>query len=398
MESLIIKFRGLLESVDTSFNRNLYSTINWKARGIKIEGARGVGKSTLMLQHIKNNLPINKTLYITLDDLYFRTHTLTEVAEEFYQHGGRHLFLDEVHKYAQWQTEVKNLLDFKKQLQIVMSGSSILALQRSQADLSRRVITYLLPGLSFREYLGLQHGISLPVLELKELISGHEEIVEGLLKKISSPLAKYKHYFQFGAYPFFTEGESDYFVKINQLINIIIDYDLIEAKAMEGSSLGQLKKLLYILSRAVPFTPNTNKLAEDLGIGRNRILVMLDILEKAQLIRNLRSSVHGMSLMNKPDKIYLNNTSLVHALADGKPEKGNLRETLFYAHLQDAGLTVGYPKQGDFLVANKFTFEVGGKDKTMQQIKGVKDAYIAADDLERGVGNKIPLWLFGFLS
>ena len=397
MESLIMKFRGLLESVDSSFNRNLYSTINWRARGIKIEGARGVGKSTLMLQHIKNNLPIQKTLYITLDDLYFRSHNLTEVAEEFYQHGGRHLFLDEVHKYANWQTEVKNLLDFKKQLQIVMSGSSILALQRSQADLSRRVISYLLPGLSFREYLGLQHGILLPVLDFKELLAEHEEIVEGLLKQISSPLAKYKHYYQFGVYPFFTEGESDYFVKINQLINVIIDYDLIEARAMEVSSLGQLKKLLYIISCAVPFTPNTNKLAEDLGIGRNRILEMLDILEKAQLIRNLRSAVQGMSLMNKPDKIYLNNTSLVHALADGKADKGNLRETLFYAHLQDAGLTVSYPKQGDFLVAEKFTFEVGGKDKTFQQIKGAKDAYVAADDIERGVGNKIPLWLFGLL-
>jgi hypothetical protein len=397
MESLIVKFRGLLETVDSSFTRNLYSQINWTARGIRIDGARGVGKSTLMLQRIKNHLPIKSTLYVTLDDLYFRSHTLTEVAEEFYQQGGRHLFLDEVHKYANWQTEVKNLFDFKKQLQIVLSGSSILALQRSPADLSRRVVNYLLPGLSFREYLGLQHGFNLPVLDLKELISRHEEIVETLLKKIHAPLAKYRHYTQFGVYPFFTEGEADYFVRINQLINVIIDYDLIEARAMEGSSLGQLKKLLYIISRSVPFTPNTNKLAEDLGIGRGRILDMLHILEKAQLIRNLRSSVHGVSLMNKPNKIYLNNTNLIHALADGKPEKGNIRETLFYAHVQDAGLSVSYPKAGDFLVHGKYTFEAGGKDKSYAQIKGSKDSYVVADDLERGVGNKIPLWLFGFL-
>ena len=397
MESLIIKFRGLLESVDPTFNRNLFEQINWKARGIKIEGARGVGKSTLMLQQIKKNLPIKDTLYLTLDDLYFRSHTLTEVAEEFYQHGGRHLFLDEVHKYANWQVEVKNLFDFKKQLQLVMSGSSILALQRSQADLSRRVITYLLPGLSFREYLGLHDGISLPVIDLKELILRHEEIAETMLKKIPSPLGKYRHYIQYGTYPFFTEGEADYFVRINQLINVIIDYDLIEERAMEGSSLGQLKKLLYIISRSVPFTPNTNKLAEDLGISRGRILDMLNILEKAQLVRNLRSSAHGVSLMNKPDKIYLNNTNLIYALADGKPEKGNIRETLFYAHIQDAGLSVSYPKAGDFLVQEKYTFEVGGKDKSFEQIKGNKDAYVVADDLERGVGNKIPLWLFGFL-
>jgi uncharacterized protein len=239
MEALIIKFRGLLESIDTSFNRHLYKTINWKAKGIKIEGARGVGKSTLMLQHIKNNLHIKDTLYVTLDDLYFRTHTLTEVAEEFHQQGGKHLFLDEVHKYPVWQTEVKNLFDFKRGLQIVMSGSSILALQRSQADLSRRVTSYLLPGLSFREYLGLLYGISLPPLELKELLTSHEEMAEEMLKKVPSPLAKYKHYIQFGTYPFFLEGELDYYVRINQLINVIIDYDLIEARAIEGSSLGQ---------------------------------------------------------------------------------------------------------------------------------------------------------------
>ncbi len=397
MESLIIKFRGLLESVHSNYNRHLYNQINWEARGIRIEGARGVGKSTLMLQHIKANLPIQKTLYITLDDLYFRTHTLTEVAEEFYQQGGRYLFLDEVHKYSNWQTEVKNLFDFKKDLQLVMSGSSILALQRAQVDLSRRVVTYLLPGLSFREYLGLHHAISLPVIELGDLLSNHEEIVVPLVKKIASPLAKYRHYTQFGVYPFFIEGETDYFVKINQLINVIIDYDLIEAKALEGSSLRQLKKLLYIISRSVPFTPNANKLSADLGIGRGRIVEMFDILEKSQLIRNLRSSVHGMSLMNKPDKIYLNNTNLIHALAEGKPEKGNIRETLFYANVQDAGLTVSYPKTGDFLVQGKYTFEVGSKEKSSKQIKGVKESFVVADDLERGVANKIPLWLFGFL-
>lgn len=397
MESLILKFRELLQTVDSDFYRSMHSKINWKSRGVRIDGARGVGKTTLMLQHIKRSLKVSETLYVTLDDLYFRLHTLTEVADEFYKLGGRHLLLDEVHKYANWQTEVKNLYDFHKQLQIVVSGSSILALQKSQADLSRRFLNYLLPVLSFREYLSIYHKINLPAYGLKEILTDHEEISETLLKKLSSPLAKYRHYIQFGAYPFSTEGEHDYFVRLNQLINVIIDYDLIEAKAMEGSSLAQLKKLLYIISRSVPFTPNTNKLAEDLGIGRNRILEMLHILEKAQLIRNLRSSTQGVSLMNKPDKIYLNNTNLIHALADEKPNKGNIRETLFISHVQDAGHLVSYPKEGDFLVDEKLLFEIGGRDKNQKQIKGIKDSFVVADDIERGVNNKIPLWLFGFL-
>jgi uncharacterized protein len=397
MESLVIKYRGLLASVDTAFTRQLYTQINWKARAIRIDGARGVGKSTLMLQYIKKNLPVADTLYLTLDDLYFRNHTLTEVAEEFYQQGGRYLFLDEVHKYAHWQTEVKNLIDFNKHVKLVISGSSILALQRSQTDLSRRVVNYTLPGLSFREYLALQHSLVLPMFTLKDLLANHEDIADGLIKKITAPLAKYRHYLQYGVYPFFLEGEADYFVRINQLINLIIDYDLIEARAMEGSTLGQLKKLLYLISRSVPFSPNTNKLAEDLKITRVRILDMLHVLEQAQLIRNLRSSVHGVSLLNKPDKIYLNNTNLIHALADGKPDKGNIRETVFFAHVQDAGITVQYPKSGDFLIDGTYSIEVGGKDKSGKQLKSSKDVYVVADDLERGVGNKIPLWLFGFL-
>ncbi|QOI97996.1 MAG: AAA family ATPase [Flammeovirgaceae bacterium] len=397
MESLIAKYRSLRDGVETTFVRYLMQKINWKARAIRIEGARGTGKSTLMLQYIKEQLPVKNTLYLTLDDLYFRQHTLTEVAEEFYQLGGRYLFLDEVHKYQGWQTEVKNLYDFKKELQLVISGSSILALQKSSADLSRRVMEYHLPGLSFREYLSLLHGIDLPAYTFEEIIRDHESISGLIIKKVKALLAHYHHYIKYGVYPFFIEGEAAYLTKLNQLINVIIDYDLPEARAMEGASLARLKKLLYIISRSVPFTPNIHKLSVAVGTSRIRVLEMLDTLEKAQLIRNLRSDVKGISLMNKPDKIYLNNTNLVHALADEKPNKGNIRETLFLSHVQDAGLTVSYPKVGDFKVNEKYTFEVGGKEKTNVQIKGVKNAYIVADDIEYGFGNKIPLWLFGFL-
>jgi uncharacterized protein len=397
MQLLVAKFRGLIQSINSPFKRSLFHRINWSGRGIRIDGARGVGKSTLMLQFIKEQLPIQKTLYLTLDDLYFKQHTLTEVAEEFYQYGGRHLFLDEVHKYANWPIEVKNLYDFKPDLQLVISGSSILALQKSTADLSRRVINYKMPELSFREYLALTLNIELPNFTLEEILSNHEAITSTVLEKLDSPLAHYKHFEKFGAYPFFIEGEADYFVRLNQLINIIIDYDLPEAKALEGASLSKLKKLLYILSRAVPFKPNINKLAEDIGTNRTRVLELLDMLEKAQLIRFLRSETQGISLMNKPEKIYLHNTNFIHALADEKPNEGNLRETLLLGQLQDAGLSVTYPTSGDFLVNGKYLLEVGGKNRSDKQIKNHDYAYIVADNIESGFGKKIPLWLFGFL-
>lgn len=397
MESLIIKFRGLLDSVSSPFVRSLADRVNWKARAISIEGARGVGKSTLMLQCIQKNLSVAKTLYLTLDDFYFRQNTLSSVAEAFYQNGGRNLFLDEVHKYPDWQTEVKNIYDFFPQLKLVISGSSILALQKSSADLSRRVVKYHLPPLSFREYLALEYQIELPIYELSNILLDHEEIASSLLKKLSSPLAKFRHYLQYGFYPFFKEGETDYHTRINQLINVIIDYDLPEAKPLEIGSLGKLKKLLYVISRSVPFKPNIQKLAEDIPSSRGRLLELIDILEKAQLIRNLRSGVSGVSLMNKPDKIFLNNPNVIYALADEKPEKGNVRETAFMAMVQDAGVSIKYSSVGDFLIDDKYTIEVGGKDKSFRQIKTTKNAFIVVDDLERGATNKIPLWLFGFL-
>jgi len=397
MEALVNKFRRLIGTNRTEFKRGLSYKINWGARGICIEGARGTGKSTMMLQHIQQNLPLEKTLYTSLDDLYFRQNNLVEVAERFYGLGGRHLFLDEVHKYDDWQTSVKNLYDFLPELQLVISGSSILALQQSRVDLSRRVLNYHLPELSLREYISLKHSIEIPIYSIEEVLRNHSEIAQELHQLIPSPLKSLNDYFNYGAYPFFIEGESDYFMRINQLINVIIDYDLPEAKAIEVATLGKLKKLLYVISTSVPFTPNITKLAEQVDTSRGRLLEMLHILEQAQLIHNLRSSSYGTSLMNKPEKIYLHNTSLIAALAEGKPDTGNLRETFFLSQLQNSGAVVTYPKAGDFIVNGKYLMEIGGKNKSGKQIKGHEEAFVVADDLEFGFGNKIPLWLFGFL-
>ncbi|HET8804146.1 MAG TPA: AAA family ATPase [Aequorivita sp.] len=377
--------------------RGLDQRINWGARAICIEGARGTGKSTLMLQHIQKNLPREKTLYISLDDIYFREHTFSEVADAFYKQGGRYLFADEVHKYPNWQQEVKNTYDFFPDLQLVVSGSSILALQQSQADLSRRLLRYQLTELSFREFIALKEGVELSTYSLKVIISEPNVIVAELLQKIPSPLKLFAEYLAFGAYPFFVEGEEEFLIRVNQLINVIIDYDLPEAKTIETATQAKLKKLLYIVSTSVPFKPNIAKLAVQLGTSRARLLELLHLLEKAQLLHNLRSGVFGTSLMNKPEKIFLRNTSLIMALAEGKPNKGNLRETFFLSQLVNAGHKVTYPKTGDFRVDEKYLFEIGGKNKTRKQIIKEEQAFIAADDIEYGFGQKIPLWLFGFL-
>lgn len=397
MEALINKYRRLL-SVDISgYRRSLTDKISWDARAICIEGARGTGKSTLMLQRIKSALPLDLTLYTSLDDLYFRQNSLVDVAERFYSLGGRYLFLDEVHKYNDWQTAVKNIFDFLPEMNLVISGSSILELQRSRADLSRRVLHYHLPELSFREYLGLRHGIDAPIYTLEDIVGSHGSVAAELNKLLKSPLKLMREYLTFGAYPFIVEGEGDFLMRVNQLINVIIDYDLPEAKVLESVTLAKLKKLLYIISTSVPFQPNTTKLAALTDTSRSRLLDMLHILEQSQLIHNLRSSVHGISLMNKPDKIYLHNTSLIAALAEGNPDTGNLRETFFLSQARNSGATVTYPKTGDFMVNDKYLFEVGGKNKTAAQLRGNESAFVVADDIEFGFANKIPLWLFGFL-
>ncbi|WP_028298898.1 ATP-binding protein [Olivibacter sitiensis] len=397
MEVLTNKYRALLRHTRVGFVRELNNKVNWNARAICIEGARGTGKSTLMLQHIKANLPLDRTLYLSLDDLYFKQHTLTDVAEMFYQQDGRHLFLDEVHKYPDWQREVKNLYDFKPDLQLVVSGSSILALQRSDADLSRRLLHYHLPELSLREFIALKEKVILPAFALDDLLQNHQAIVDEVKDALPSPLKFFREYLSYGAYPIFLEGEKDFAIRMNQLINVIIDYDLPEARPIEPGTQAKLKRLLYIISTAVPFTPNITNLARQVETSRSRLLEMLYLLEKAKLIYNLRSASFGISLMNKPEKIFLHNTSLIIALAEGQPNPGNLRETFFFTQLDGAGHRVTYPKTGDFLIDDRYTFEIGGKGKGNKQIAQNKNAFLVLDDIEYGSANRIPLWLFGFL-
>lgn len=397
MEQLIRRYQNLLSRIDLDFERSLSGKINWHTRSIGIKGARGTGKSTLMLQHLKNADYGEKAIYFSLDDLYFKNTTLVETAETFYQAGGRKLFLDEVHKYPDWHREVKNLYDFYPDLQLAFSGSSILELQKSSVDLSRRVLFYELTALSFREFLQLKYGWAFPAYTFAEIQTQHVEIARGLKQKLESPLSFFQEFLSFGSYPFFKEGLDDYSYRLQQIINVIIDYDLPEAKDISVSTQSKLKKLLYIISESVPFTPNISKLATQIETTRPILLEMLHVLEEARLIRNLRSSTKGISLMNKPEKILLSNANLVKSLSEKGWNPGNIRETFALDQLQNAHLNITHPPKGDFLVDEEILIEIGGKNKTPTQVAHHENHLVFADEVEIGWGKQIPLYLLGFL-
>ena len=368
----------------------------WDERAIILFGSRGSGKTTLFLQHIKENYSGTEALYVTLDDIYFRQHTLVETAKEFSQNFGKILLLDEVHKYPEWSREVKNIYDFMPELKLLITGSSILELEKSGADLSRRVLNFHLPELSFREFLGIKYGFDLPHYTLQEIIENHEDIAEKIMSVIEKPLFYFKQYIEWGAYPIFKETK---FVhqRLKQTINLIIDTDLPNIVSVEFSTLNQVKKLLYIIAQSVPFTPNVTKLAEQVGCTRTKLYEMIGMLNAAKLTYGLYHSVNNSSRLNKPEKIFLHNTNLMFALSEKKPEVGTLRETFFINMLESNNNMLSYTVKGDFLINEKHTFEVGGKNKTGQQIKEISGGFLAKDDIETGYKTTIPLYLFGFL-
>ena len=397
MEQLIKKYRFLLSKTQAEFTRFLFKKISRNATAWMIIGGRGTGKTTLLLQFIKSELDPEKSLYVSLDDLYFKEFGLYKTAEDFFHGGGEHLALDEVHKYPGWQQEIKNVIDFLPGLRLYISGSSVLELKKAEADLSRRVLFYELPELSFREFLLLHHKMNFDEISLPKIISQHAIISEEYASKLNKPLAYFNDYLKVGAYPFYHNDPEDYLLRIQQLVKMVIDYDLPEATNITVGTQNQIKKLLQIISQSVPFIPNISKISEDLGTSRTRLIEMLHYLEAANLTRNLWSSVKGMSLLNKPEKIYLHNTSLMYALGQNNPDIGNIRETALLTWVSNAGLSITYSKKGDFLVNENITLEIGGRKKGGKQIAEQSDAFILADDIQVGFGNKIPLWLWGFL-
>ena len=385
MEKLYELFYAKLDETPTSFLRYLHHRINWNNRMIAILGERGVGKTTLILQKIKQD-GIEHTLYFGADNVYFAQHSLFDTANEFYRKGGQRLYIDEIHKYPSWSTELKMIYDYCPQLQVVITGSSILDLYKGIADLSRRIISYTLVGLSFREFLAMTKGIDLPPVTFEEILRHKVTFPTG-----ERPLALFDDYLKTGYYPFW--NETDFATRLNNVINQTVENDIPTYAKINIATSRKLKQLLFSISQSVPFKPNYTEIGAAMECDRGTVADLAFYLEKARMLMSLRHQEDGMKNYGKPEKIYLGNTNLIYALSEGKPEVGNLRETFFLSQMQ-VNQEVFASKAADFLINGK-TFEVGGKNKNKKQIAEVKDAFVVKDDIEYGYENTIPLWHFG---
>lgn len=391
--SRLLKLSALkIRNLKSEFKRYLYDEIDWDERLIIIRGARGSGKTTLLLQKMKSS-PDN-SIYLSLDDFYFETNRLLLLLEELYEANFRHFFLDEVHQYQYWSQDLKNAYDNFPDIHIVATGSSVLKVNQGQADLSRRASLYLLKGLSFREFLELHHKQEFDVLELQDILDHHTQIASQITDKIQ-PLKLFNEYIKKGYYPFSVEKSRGYHQKLQQTVHLVLDIDIQAVEDVTYATVKSMKKLLYVISQLVPFTPNIQSLSEKIGVSRNLILKALDLLENAQILNLLRSDNSGITQLQKPEKIYLENPNLAYVFGV-KPNIGNLRESFFFNQLQVKHLVTS-SKFTDFMIDNKFSFEVGGVAKTNKQLAGIPLGYIASDGIEQGADNKIPLWLFGFL-
>lgn len=379
----------------TTFKRYLHNQINWNRQLIGISGARGSGKTVMLLQYLKSLPNTENGLYVSLDDIFFTENKLVYFAEDFVKYGGTYLMLDEVHKYPNWSQELKNIYDSIPDLKVIFTSSSALEIHKGSHDLSRRAIMYNLPGLSFREFIELKYEIKLPVLTLDEILHDNDQIISSILNEIK-PIPLFKEYLKEGYYPFFLNTKSDYLKQLNNTINLVIESDLPAIHNIDFSSIIKIKNLLYVVSQIVPFKPNIEKLSRQTNTTRETLLKYLYYLDKAQVVQWLGSDSYGINYLNKPEKLYLGNSNIAYALAENNNDVGNIRETFFLNQLSIKH-KVTYPKVGDFMIDDKYLFEVGGKSKTQKQIAGIENSFIAADDIEYGFKNKIPLWLFGFM-
>ncbi|MBO5204868.1 MAG: AAA family ATPase [Prevotella sp.] len=394
LQPLFNNYHRKITKVDLRFKRYLYSQINWDARIISIKGARGVGKTTMLLQHIlENHKNIDQTLYVSLDDLWFTTHSLIELVDWADQHGIRRLYLDEVHRYELWSETIKNIYDNYPDMSIVYTSSSLLILDSAKTDLSRRQTSYTLYGMSFREFLAFEGIIHIDTITLDDLLQHHVEHAMQITKsiRIAPYLEAYLHH---GYYPFYKESGNDFPARLRETVSVVIDTDLPAVEKVSFETIQKIKKLVMIISENVPFEPKMSELWRQLSTSNELGLRMLYALDKAQILSLLTSKAKNYKFLYKPDKIFLGNPNLMHALCT-IVNKGNERETFFYNQFS-VSHDVKTPDKGDFLIDNHYLFEVGGKKKSFEQIADVPSSFLAVDDTEVGYGNRIPRWLFGF--
>lgn len=394
---LIKIFQRRLATTPMSFFRYLYKEIDWNDTLIGIKGPKGCGKSTLLLQHIKETFKgkeLEKVLYVSLDNLWFSSHDIIDVVDYHYTHGGTHLFIDEIHYYKHWQTLLKNISDDFPGLHVVYTGSSMLQLESSEGDLSRRLTMYEMRGLSLREFLAYDGVLQISSVTLDELLENHVGIAMEVCAK-TKVLEHFKKYLQIGYYPFYKTVHHGYYQRLQSVANQVIEVDYPNVEDITMPTIRKTKKLLMILAERVPQLPKMNELYKELETDRNQGLKMLYALQRAGLLQLLSDDAKRLDNLSRPDKIYISNPTMMYALTP-KVDIGTLRETFFINQLSQ-GHDLRYPKAGDFLVDKRFLFEVGGKGKKFDQIKDIPDSFLAVDDTEVGYGNRIPLWMFGLL-
>ena len=394
-QPLYDNYHRKIAKTDLRFKRYLYGRINWKSRIISIKGARGVGKTTMLLQHILENYEdIDRTLYASLDDLWFAAHNLMDLVDWADRHGISRLYLDEVHRYDGWSQVLKNVYDNYPDMSVVYTGSSLLVMDNAVVDMSRRQTSYMLYGLSLREYLELEGILSYDPVPLEVLLGSHVKIAMDIIGRIKiAPL--FERYLSQGYYPFYRESPEDFPMRLRETVAAVIDSDLPSVEKVTFETLQKVKKLLMIISEHVPFQPSMSELWRQLSTDNESGLKMLYALDKAQVLSLLNAKAKSYKSLTKPDKIYLNNPNLMHVLCP-RVDSGNERETYFLSQLR-VGHNVSFPKRGDFLIDGRYLFEVGGRGKTFEQIADAADSFLAVDDTDVGYGNCIPLWLFGFL-
>lgn len=395
IQPLLNAYHRKLASTDLRFKRYLYDRINWDVRLVGIKGARGVGKTTMLMQHIKETFDnIDDVLYVSLDDLWFENHSLEELVEFLYTHGVMHIYFDEVHKYKNWVALLKYFYDSYPDLNIVYTGSAMLAIENSVTDLSRRQSLYTLVGLSFREYLEYEGIATIPPIELERLLADHTKYALDVISEIKV-LKHFDRYLQVGYYPYYKEAGGDYLMRVGEVARLVIDSDIPAVESITYTTARKIKKLLMVVAANVPLEPNINKLSSQLESTRDQTLKMLYLLDRAGLLRLLTDKIKDYKHLTGPKKIYLDNANLMYALS-GRVSEGTMRET-FFANQLGAITTLTIPRQGDFMADGKYLFEVGGSRKTFDQIANLPDSYLAVDDIETGSGNRIPLWMFGCL-
>jgi len=395
MDKLFQKFYDKYQSTQLDIVRNYIIKIDWSDQLIGLKGSRGIGKTTLILQHIKQNYSANKeALYISLDDLYFTTHTLYDLARVFHKKGGRFLAVDEVHKYDNWAIEIKNIYDDMPDLKVVFTGSSLLHIQDAKADLSRRAVMYNLAGLSLREFIQFETGCVLPIFSLDDIINNHIDIAMHLSEhKI---LQYFDDYLNFGYYPFYNQNKVTFHQKLSEVILTILEVDITQFADIKTSNIIYLKKLVQIISTASPFKPSMTALSQRTGITINTMKHYLKLIHDAELIQLLYTPNKSINSLNKPEKIYLQNPNLMYNQGGVHTNIGSLREIFFFNQIE-RNHTVKASKQADFLIDEKYTFEIGGKSKSKKQIKDLKNSFVVKDNIDIGHENMIPLWLFGFM-